>query len=94
MTNSTVDSVCIILFLFKASPNHVDDSFLLLRRHLIITRQAHASLEDICTDILYPTRDIRVGPAAEGAFSSDGFVHAVHRLHVHRLPDRTAFGVD
>ena len=51
-------------------------------------------MENVGADIGYAAGDIGIGAAAEGAFAADTFVHAVHGLHVHRLPDRTAFGID
>ena len=45
-------------------------------------------------NIFYTTSDISVGTATDGTLSSNTFMHSIHWLHVHWLPDRTTFRID
>ena len=78
----------------KTSPNNFNDLILLFLCHLVIARQTQTSFKDIHTHIRAASVNICIGSGSAAAVTNDKRVHTVDRLHMHRLPDRTAFRVD
>ena len=58
--------------------------------HLVITRQAQSSLEQIRANIRCLSFNIGVTPGPAIAIYSDELIHHVDRLHMHRFPDWSA----
>ena len=71
-----------------------DHPVLIFRCHLVVARQAKASSEDIRADVDSGSSDVGVALSSSVAFDCDESVAAVDRLHVHGLPDGTAFGIE
>src|SRR5699024_7523025 len=78
----------------KTSSDYFNNLFLLLHRHLIITRQAQTSFKDIHTNIQATAVNVSVGSSSTIAITNQKRIHAINRLHMHRLPDRTTFCID
>ena len=74
--------------------NDVNNLILFLTRHLIIRWEAEPPTKDVSADVDAGTGDVGVGAAAAVAFGGDEGVGAVDRLHMHRLPDRSALCID
>ena len=83
-----------ILFrLFKTRSNNFNDTVLLFRGHFVVRRQTHATGEDIGAHVFGLAGNVGVRLCPAGAVHGDELVHPVHRLHVHRFPDRTTLRV-
>ena len=74
--------------------DYLNHSVLLLGRHLVVAGQAKASSEDIRTDVDTGSCNVGVALSPAIAFHRDESIGAIDRLHVHGLPDGTAFGVE
>ena len=74
--------------------NNLDDPVLLFRGHFVVGWEAEASAEDVGAYVLSGAGDVSVGTAAAVALGGYEGVGAVDRLHMHRLPDGAAFGIE
>ena len=81
--------------LLKAISNYLNNSILLFGSHLVVRWQAQAARKNIGADIVCrATIDIGVRLAAAVAVGCHKRVHSVDWLHMHRLPDWAAFGIE
>ena len=74
--------------------NNVDDDALLFGCYLVVRGEAEAAAKDIRTDVDTETGNVGVGAGTAVAFDGDESMVAIYWLHMHRLPNRTAFGIE
>lgn len=74
--------------------NDLYNPFLLLRSHLVIARQTEPTTENISPYVDSRALYISICAASTVAFDCDKRVRPVYRLHMHGLPDRSAFCVE
>ena len=72
----------------------INHNILLFRGHFVVAGEAQASSEDVRAHVDAGSGDVGVALSAAVAFHRDEGVGAVDRLHVHGLPDGTAFGIE
>ena len=82
------------MYSIKTTANDLNNDILLFPCHLIVTWQATAPVKDIRTDIFNAAGDVGVGLGTPRTFAGDEFMHTVHWLHMHWLPDGTTFSID
>ena len=78
----------------KTAVDDVDNSILLLFRHLVIGRQTESAPENISPNVNTRTSDIGVRSSSAVTLYSHESVCSVNWLEVHGLPDGTAFGIE
>ena len=67
---------------------------MLVNGHLVVGGEAEAAGEDVGADVFHAARDVGVRAGAAVAVARHEGIHAEERLHVHRLPDGTAFRIE
>ena len=60
----------------------------------MVAGQTQASLENIHSHIQASALDVSVGSGPATAVTDDKRIHPINGLHVHRLPNGTALGID
>jgi hypothetical protein len=81
-------------FLQETPMNDLNNPILLLRRHLVITRQAEPSPENIGSYIDSRALYVSICAASTVALNRNKGVRPVYRLHMHGLPDWSAFRIE
>ena len=81
-------------FSLEACSHNFNYSLLLPLCHLVIARQAQASVEYIHAHVDCLACYIRIGHGAAIAISGDKWIHSEYRLHMQRLPYRSALCID
>lgn len=71
-----------------------NDLVLIRRGHFVVAGEAEAAMEDVCADVLRGAGDVGICLGTPVAGCRYKRVIAVDGLHVHRLPDRAAFGIE
>ena len=69
----------------EAPMNNLNNPILLLRRHLVIARQAQAATEDISSYIYSRALNIGICAASTVSLDCDKRVGPIYRLHMHGL---------